>query len=537
MKKYFAIIVLLLFLTSCIPAATPASVAPIPQTAIPVQSTNTPQPTQPWWREAVFYEIFVRSFYDSNGDGIGDLNGVTQRLDYLQSLGVTAIWLMPIQPSPSYHGYDVVDYYAVNPEYGTMDDLSNLLQEAHSRDIRVIMDLVINHTSSQHPWFVAANSNAGSPYHNWYVWSDASGGNKWYQGNPGYYYAYFWEGMPDLNFTNPAVTEEVENISRFWLHEVGMDGFRIDAAKHLIEKGAVLENTAETRDWFTAYLQFTKTLAPQAYVVGEVAGAGGLLAESYSDGLDQVFNFELANAIVNSVAGGAKSSVESGYKFVLKEKPDGNYATFLTNHDQNRVNSVLKENDDKARVAAVLLFTAPGTPFIYYGEEIGMLGAKPDEDIRLPMQWTDNPANAGFTTVTPWRAPHPSTINRNVQTQQKDPASLLNQYRVLSSLRREYKSLQTGSVHLLQTANPYVFAMLRVLGEEKMLVVVNLSNQAQPQVEFKGEADFADDTYIPQILYGQQQVLAPLTIQKNAISPYIPSAELPPYATILAILK
>ncbi len=188
-------------------------------------------------------------------------------------------------------------------------------------------------------------------------------------------------------------------------------------------------------------------------------------------------------------------------------------------------------------MAAVLLFTAPGTPFIYYGEEIGMLGAKPDEDIRLPMQWTDNPANAGFTTGTPWRAPHPSTINRNVQTQQKDPASLLNQYRVLSSLRREYKSLQTGSVHLLQTANPYVFAMLRVLGEEKMLLVVNLSNQAQPQVEFKGEADFDDGTYTPQILYGQQQVLAPLTIQKNAISPYIPSAELPPYATILAILK
>lgn len=172
----------------------------------------------PWWRTAVFYEIFVRSFYDTDNDGIGDFNGIIQKLDYLESLGVTAIWLMPIHPSPSYHGYDVLDYYAVNPEYGTMDDFKTLLEEAHKRDIRIIIDLVLNHTSSQHPWFLEANSDPNSPYRDYYVWEDESKGSGWHKGKHGYYYGLFWGGMPDLNYNNPAVTGDMLNVTEYWLN-------------------------------------------------------------------------------------------------------------------------------------------------------------------------------------------------------------------------------------------------------------------------------------------------------------------------------
>lgn len=525
MKKILSLLLLLTLLTACASSAV----------TLPTQ-TATPA-NLPWWRQAVFYEIFVRSFNDTNADGIGDFNGITQKLDYLRSLGVTAIWLMPIHPSPSYHGYDVLDYYSVNPQYGTMDDFKNLLTQAHSRDIRIIIDLVINHTSSQHPWFVDAASSPTSPYRDWYVWSDTSQGNKWTQTPNGYYYAYFWEGMPDLNYNNRAVTAEAQKMSDYWLNDIGVDGFRIDAAKHLIEKGPVLENTAETHTWFKAYNSFIDTTAPEAYVVGEVAGGGGLLAKSYSNQLKQIFNFELANAIINSVAGGAKSSLFSGYTFALNDKPDGDYAIFLTNHDQNRANSVFKANDEKARVAAVLLFTAPGTPFLYYGEEIGMLGQKPDEDIRLPMQWSADPTTAGFTTATPWRAPHASTPTRNVAAQEADPSSLLNQYRALSSLRRQYKALQTGSVTLLETSSPYVFAMLRQQGSERLLVIVNLSADPQPDVTLSSEPILQNGSYTPQVLYGTPTEIAPLTIAQNQLSGYIPVQQLPPYASIIAILK
>ena len=168
-----------------------------------------------WWREAVIYEIFVRSFQDSDGDGIGDFNGITRRLDYLRALGVTALWLMPIHPSPSYHGYDVKDYYAVNPDYGTMDDFKNLLAEARRRGIRVILDLVVNHSSSQHPFFQAA-LDPSSPYRDYYVWSETEAGHGWHKTEHGYYYGLFWREMPDLNVTNPDVTAEIKQVVRFW---------------------------------------------------------------------------------------------------------------------------------------------------------------------------------------------------------------------------------------------------------------------------------------------------------------------------------
>ena len=416
-KRLFITFLLLTVLCACVPTT------PLPVTAQPATPAPTVVTVEPryWWREAVFYEIFVRSFYDTDRDGIGDFNGITQKLDYLQELGITAIWLMPVHPSPSYHGYDVLNYFNVNPEYGTMADFKGLLAEAHRRNIHIIIDLVINHTSSQHPFFVAANADPQSPYRDWYIWSDTDPGNRWHPGNNGYYYGFFWVGMPDLNYRNPEVTGFMDDVVTFWLDEVGVDGFRVDAAKHLIQEGDQRENTLATHEWYRDFYQFYKADFPEAYTVGEVFGAGSSVVKSYTgDQLDQVFNFEMSGGFVNSARGEAYSGINSAIQFALADMPDFNFATFLTNHDQDRVMSVLGGDTDKAKVAASMLLTSPGTPFIYYGEEIGMQGRKPDEDIRLPMQWSGE-ENVGFSDGKPWRSPEASYPKVNVETQKNDP--------------------------------------------------------------------------------------------------------------------
>ncbi|MBE9472169.1 MAG: alpha-amylase, partial [Chloroflexi bacterium] len=249
--RRFSLFLLALFLalvSACVaPSAEPTQP---PATATPTATVTAPPPTSPpesaassfWWNDAIFYEIFVRSFYDSDGDGVGDLNGLIEKLDYLNDgdpattddLGVTGLWLMPISQSPSYHGYDVADYLTVDDEYGTNEDFRRLMEEAHKRDIRVIVDLVLNHTSSQHPWFQSARDDVDSPYRDFYVWSEENpgykspwGGQVWHRTSSGYYYGIFWEGMPDLNYDNPAVTTEMEEVIRFWLEDMGADGFRL----------------------------------------------------------------------------------------------------------------------------------------------------------------------------------------------------------------------------------------------------------------------------------------------------------------------
>ena len=416
-----------------------------------------------WWRDVVFYEIFVRSYADSNGDGTGDFNGITQKLDYLQNLGIGGIWLMPIHPSPSYHGYDVINYYAVNPDFGTMDDFRHLLNEAHKRNIRVIIDMVLNHTSNQHPFFKSALDPA-SPYRDWYIWADKpQPWGNWHETPSGFYYGFFCNCMPDLNYANPSVTDQMLKMTKFWLADVGVDGFRIDAAKHLFEVDGKVENVPATHEWFAKFYRDYKVINPQVYTVGEVYGAGAFLANTYQNQMDQIFNFELASGLVNSANAGVTSAVESAYKFSLSDMPNGDYATFLTNHDQNRVMTALNGNVDKAKVAAALLLTAPGTPFIYYGEEIGMTGAKPDEMIRTPMQWSAA-ANAGFTTGTPWELLNPDYARGvNVAAQIEDPISLLSYYRTLIQLRNSHPALQTGGVtpltlsliHISEPTRPY----------------------------------------------------------------------------------
>ena len=446
-------------------------------------------PNPDWWDEAIFYEIFVRSFNDSDCDGIGDFNGITEKLDYLQELGVTALWLMPIHPSPSYHGYDVIDYFAVNPDYGTLDDLERLLEEAHKRGFRVIIDLVLNHTSSEHPWFVDANSKADSAFRDWYLWSNDEQGNGWHQGEQGYYYGYFWSGMPDLNYHNPEVTTQMEDVVLFWLDEIGIDGFRVDAAKHLIEEGDQLENTPATHAWYRIFYANYKAQHPHVYTVGEVFGAGGFIVSTYEQEFDHLFNFELSSGFVNSANGGSNTGINSAYTFTLRDMPWGGYATFLTNHDQNRVMSVLYGDLGKAKVAASLMLTAPGTPFIYYGEEIGMRGQKPDEDIRLPMQWSDG-ANAGFacSQTEPWRAPYQDFERVNVAVQQADEDSLWSHYHQMIALRKAYPALRIGETTLVDTDQRALFAALHTTPNEQLLVLVNLGDQVLEGFVLSSEA-------------------------------------------------
>src|SRR5574341_710677 len=446
MRRYTLLLLLFILLAGCVsapvqettatepPTPTPSSLPPTLtiEPTITASPTSVPLPTipstpvgsitglqqgtdgYPWWNDTVFYEVFVRSFNDSNGDGIGDINGIIQKLDYLNDgdpntttdLGVTGLWLMPINPSPSYHGYDVTDYYAVNPEYGTMDDFKQLLDEAHKRGIRILIDWVLNHTSSQHPWFQEAQDPTSS-YRQWYVWSaGATASPKWTLGGGGeYYYANFIPEMPDLNYRNPAVVAEMQKVVRFWLQDVGIDGFRLDAAKHIIEDGSIGENTPETHTFYKSLRKFYKGLNSQAVTIGEVAG-NSTQVQTYLNGdeLDLAFDFDLAKNTVFSAGAHRADDMSDVLTHDLSLFQPGQFATFLTNHDQDRAMSVLNDNVDTAKNAAFLLLTSPGVPFVYYGEEIGMLGKKPDEDIRRPLQWSDD-ANAGFTTGNPWRAP------------------------------------------------------------------------------------------------------------------------------------
>jgi alpha-amylase len=530
MKRLLVLVLLASLLPGCAP------VTPAPHTTPTVESVQTAEPpleteSAPWWREAIFYEIFVRSFNDSDGDGIGDFNGIAQKLDYLEELGIDAIWLMPIHPSPSYHGYDVLNYYAVNTQYGTMEEFKNLLNEAHERDIRIIIDLVLNHTSSQHPFFLDANRGPDSEYRDWYVWSDTPG-NQWHQGNEGYYFGFFWSGMPDLNYRNPQVTEQMFEVTSYWLNDVGIDGFRIDAAKHLIEEGDRLENTDATHEWFNGWYTFYKAEHPKSYSVGEVYGAGAFLATKYEGQMDHIFNFEVANGIVNSVSGESNTGINGAWAFTLKDMQDGDYATFLANHDQNRVMSVLNGNEQKARLAAVMLLTAPGTPFIYYGEEIGMQGRKPDEDIRLPMQWSAE-ANAGFSTGTPWRGLDPTFVDVNVAEQDAKPDSLLHLYRRLIQLRKDYAVLRTGQLSVLETDNSGVYAILRRDESASMLVLVNLRETPISDYSLTlTENTLTDSTHTPISLL-DTTTAAPLTIANGTFTEYKPVPELPAYQAYL----
>jgi alpha-amylase len=353
------------------------------------------------WPYGVNYEVFVLSFADGNGDGKGDLKGLTSRLDYLEDLGVSGIWLMPIMPSPSYHKYDVTDYKGIHTDYGTVEDFKKFVAEAHQRNIKVIVDLVLNHTGSYHPWFQSAIKSNESPYRDYYVWADkdsiqnqiskketaldSDNITQWHaiEGNEKaeHYYGYFWGGMPDLNFDNPKVKNEFIDIGKFWLKEMNIDGFRLDAAKHIFPTERAADNHAF---WIWFRTEMTK-IKPDVYLVGEVytEGAPEQVAP-YLKGLPALFNFELGISTIQTLNAGYDTlGLVDKYKAIvdLYNKASNEYvdATFIRNHDQNRTLSELKDNTDKAKMACSMQMTFPGTPYVYYGEEIGMKGTKPDD--------------------------------------------------------------------------------------------------------------------------------------------------------------
>ncbi|RTQ46855.1 T9SS type A sorting domain-containing protein [Hymenobacter gummosus] len=438
-----------------------------------------------WWNEAVFYEIFVRSFYDSNGNGQGDFVGLTQKLDYLNDgnpnttsdLGITGIWLMPMMESPSYHGYDVTNYKATEPDYGTMAEFEAFLAAAHQRGIKVIVDLVLNHSSDQHPWFQQSASSAASPFRDWYRWSSTNPGLGWYQRNGSYYYGYFWSGMPDLNWRNPQLKAAMWDASRFWLRK-GVDGYRLDAVKYLVENGSVIENTPETFSVLEEFHDSVRAVNPNAFTVGEAWSATPqVVPYVVNQRLDVCFEFDLASAILSSVNAGNPAALRQQLSVVDASYPKLQYATFLSNHDQNRVMDLLGGNLARMKQAAALYLTMPGVPFLYYGEELGQTGSGVDEEKRKPMQWTSG-ANAGFTTGTPWRSPSANYPQVNVATQQADPASLLNHYKRLIGLRNAHPTLRTGYLLPLTSPTTSLLGYARVKDQEAVLVVSNLGSAA-----------------------------------------------------------
>jgi alpha-amylase len=533
------------------PSASPRTVEPSEATApSPPGCPETPAlaPNLPWWTDRVFYEVFVRSFADSDGDGIGDLRGLTQRLDYLNDgdpattddLGITGLWLMPIAESPSYHGYDVVDYETVEADYGTADDFKALVAAAHERGIAIVTDFVINHTSREHPWFRDART-PGSKHDDWYVWADdhpgfarPDGNRVWHPDGERFYFGYFWEGMPDLNLENAEVTAELGSIGDFWLEEMGVDGFRIDAARHLIEDGRQLENTDATFDWLIDFRSRLKETRPEALVLGEVWDASSMSARYVRKGaLDLTFDFALASATITSLRSGDAGSLEASQREVAKRYPRGGLATFLTNHDQDRIMSQLDGDVDAARLAATLLLTGSGTPYVYYGEELGLTGRKPDERIRTPMRWDTSEPAGGFSDGLPWEPLGDDPSGTDVATESADPDSLLSAYRSLIQLRGAHPALATGDLLVVDADAPSILAYLRYLPGRSVLIVANLGDEPVAAPALSLERGPLCGTPTARVLHGAGEATAPVVDATGGFDAYVPLARLGPHEAVV----
>lgn len=476
------------------------------------QSVTEQQQISAWPGHGITYEIFVQSFYDSDGDSIGDINGMTSKMDYLQDLGVEAVWLMPIMPSPSYHKYDVTDYKGIHPDYGTMEDFKTFVKRAHEHDIKVVIDLIINHTSSEHPWFKSAASGPDSEYRDYYVWADkdsvaeqlakkeisfdSDNIRQWHAVNGDtlaeHYYGFFYGGMPDLNFDNPQLREEIYDIGRYWLEEVGVDGFRLDAAKHIYPDDRAADNHA----FWIEFRDKMKEVKPDVYLVGEVWSDTDTQAP-YAEGFSALFNFDLAFSILETLHKGEDvtaviaghgwkiqddQSLVDGYinskKEFVKYNPDFTIATFLSNHDQNRVMSVLDNNTEKAKMAASILLTLPGAPYLYYGEEIGMRGMKPDEHIREPFLWAPAAQDTGRSKwITPKFTTDASVAP--LSEQMDDPTSIYYHYKTMIALRRGSDILTYGDIEVVENSHKALVIFERQYGGKKLLVIHNVSGESQ----------------------------------------------------------
>lgn len=455
------------------------------------------------WPHGVKYEIFVLAFADGNDDGKGDLKGLTEKLDYVQELGANGIWLMPIMPSPSYHKYDVTDYKNIHPDYGTLEDFKKLTEEAHKRGIHIIVDLVLNHTGKGHPWFESAMNGKDSPYRDYYVWADkdsiqdeiskkkitldSDNIRQWHEVNGDstaeHYYGFFSSHMPDLNFDNQKVRDEMVDVARFWIEEMKVDGFRFDAARHIYPDDRAYDN----HQFWIWYREQLLKIKPDIYMIGEVYSTDRNEVSPYAKGLPALFNFDLGSNVITTLNTGRDTlKLIDNYieqiDFFKSSNPQFLDAPILTNHDQNRIISSLGNDIEKAKVAAAILLTLPGTPYIYYGEELGMRGMKPDEFIREPFLWGDNK----FTTkwIEPKYNLNDSVANLKAQTDES--GSLYNYYKKLIAYRNASKPLTYGSIESIKDIPSSVIGLKRSFDSESVIIFHNVSNE-MAEVELSAE--------------------------------------------------
>jgi glycosidase len=451
----------------------------------PVPEIRQPSALPPGWQRGAFMEVFVRAYKDSNGDGVGDLKGLTQQLDYLKDLGIKGIWLMPITASADGdHGYATTDFRAIEPAYGTLEDFDELLRQAHARGIGVIMDYVINHSARAHPMFVSAETGPASPFYDWFVWEkDAPAGweiwgkNPWTATPVGNYFGTFGPHMPDFNFRNPAVLAYHQSSLRFWLNR-GLDGYRLDAVPHLVENNAKDWNDQPESRRLTGELTALITAYPQRHVVCEATANPQVYAAT--DICGSAFAFGLERNIVKAAKGDKKAIRAVADYFTTAPQT---MATFVGNHDifaGERLWDQLHGNRAQYRLAAASYLLQPGTPFIYYGEEIGMpgiAGLPGDEPLRGPMSWSADTQRGGFTLGTPFRSVAPNVARLNVAAQLADPNSLLSFYKSMLALRNSLPSLASGSYNAPQVQGR-VMAYRRTMGTETTLVVTNYGTRS-----------------------------------------------------------
>lgn len=468
----------------------------------------------------IWYEIFVYSFCDSNGDGIGDLAGVRSKLDYLQELGINGIWLMPIHPSTTYHKYNVSDYYAIDPVYGTMDDFQALLDDCKDRNIKVILDLVVNHSGYDHTWFQTAADYLKTlpsgqepdatvcPYVEYYTFSrEERSGMRILNGTDWYYEAMFSQDMPDLNLGNPAVREEIEKIMKFWLDK-GVSGFRLDAAKEFFS-GQVSKNV-EVLQW----LQETAvSIDPDAYLVAEVWEGFSTITDYYESGITSIFNFAFGDAngkIITVIRGAGNPSVVSTYATAL-EKADKAYgeknptyidAPFLSNHDVGRIAGFCAKDPDKTKLAGAMNLFMSGSAFVYYGEEIGMTGPGNDPSKRAPMYWNTT-GDQGMTQPPPGCTIPETYPFGSQQEQRSDDLSVYNYYRQAIAIRKAIPAISHGRTTAETTLNKGCVSAFRKNWDGKQcIVLMNISSEAAA-VDVSGYEDW---TLAAQLCTGTEQV-------------------------------
>jgi alpha-glucosidase len=531
---------------------------------------------RPWWQNSVFYEIYPRSFADSNNDGIGDLNGITSKLDYLHELGVDAIWITPCFPSPQVDfGYDVSNYEAIDPMYGTMKDFDRLISEAKKRNIRVVLDFVVNHTSDQHKWFLDSRSSKTSKYRDWYIWRDGKDGqppNNWQSefGVPAwtfdkktgqYYYNYFYPQQPDLNWRNPTVKDAMLDVTRFW-YKRGVAGFRLDAVDTLFEDPNLTDNPPSPgKDKFGRpnFARIHNTKLPEVHTVlqdlRKIADQydAVLIGETWTKDIAELKNYygEHSNELqmpMDLMFGTVnKLSAPEFRRQIAAVDTAGGWPVFvISNHDMVRSYNRYGDgvhNDEIAKLMASLYLTLRGSPIMYYGEELGMENNDPKrkEDVkdpegitgwpgeigrdgeRTPMQWSDA-TNAGFSKAKPWLPVPPSYKTHNADSEMQDPNSVLSVYRQLLTMRHKEPALVDGTYTTLNDDDPNVLSYLRKDKDEAILVMLNMSNTSQ-----KAKLNLA-----PQGFASPKLTVLLATFQRPTSAGAAETVELAPFGALIA---